>query len=147
MENYKDFTNFSDYVKDNVLFDIKLELTNMIILLNGDRKKIDDAIEYAKANSDFDFEKHQPTDTNISLDTNEDKFVFEKGELLNNFSKERLNEVFSLYPLMFNEKEIIDKSNLEVEELSNDFIDPTTKKVVVIASAVFLTYILYRILK
>ena len=145
MKDYKDFTNFLAYVKANNLFDIKLELTAMIILLKGDCQKINDAIAFAKANSDFDFEMHQPLQPNISLNTDEDKFVYENGELLNNFSQERLNEVVRLYPLMCKEKDIIDET--DQDDVSNSTSDNTTKKVVIITGAVVAAYLLYQILK
>lgn len=145
MKDYKDFTNFAGYVRDNLLFDIKLELTNMVILLKGNRQKIDDAIEYAKTNSDFDFEINQPSHPNIPLDTEEDKFVYEKGELLANFSKERLDEVFRLYPLMCKEKDIINSQ--DQENFSKTGTTISTKKVVIITGVIVTAYLLYKILK
>ncbi|MFE3867016.1 hypothetical protein ACFX5E_02890 [Flavobacterium sp. LS2P90] len=146
MKDYKDFTNFAGYVRDNLLFDIKLELTNMVILLKGNRQKIDDAIEYAKTNSDFDFEIHQPSHPNIPLDTDEDKFVYEKGELLANFSKERLDEVFRLYPLMCKEKNISQDPN-DDNDISNSTNNNIIKNVAIGAGVVVGSYLLYQLFK
>jgi len=143
MENYKDFTHFLESVKLNELYDIKLELASMIILLNGNGQKINDAIDYAKSNSDFDFEKHNVLKSHISLITSEDKFLFENGELSNNFSKERLDEVFRLYPLMRKERNIV--KDTEQYDVSNSSIDP--KNIVIIAGVVVAAYLLYQILK
>jgi hypothetical protein len=145
MKSYTDFTNFLGYVHDNALFEIKIELTAMIILLKGNRKKIDDAIAFAIANSDFDFDKHQPSHSNISLTTNEDKFVFEKGELLNNFSKERLDEVIKIYPLMYKEKNI--NNVVKQDEYPNSTDDNTLKNVTIVVGAALGAYLLYQLFK
>lgn len=145
MKDYKDFANFLTYVKVNKLFYIKSELTAMIILLKGDFQKINDAIAFAKTNSDFDFEIHQPSQSNISLITAEDKFVYENGELLNNFSQERLNEVFRLYTLMCKEKGVNNESK---REKAKDFKSiNNTKKIIIVAGVTVAAYLLYEILK
>ena len=144
MESYKDFANFLDYVKANKLFEIKLELMSIIVLLRGDCLKINDAIEYARANSDFDFEIHQLSQPNIPLDSNEDKFVYEKGKLLTNFSKERLEEVFRLYPLMCEEKGIVNEPDPEVITDSNNNI---IKKIAIASVVAVGAYLLCQLLK
>lgn len=144
MEDYKNFTHFLASVKSNELYDIKLELAAMIILLNGSHQKINEAIAYAKTNSDFDFETHQPSQSKKSLITAEDKFLYENGELSNNFSQERLNEVFRLYHLMCNEKDIANEPN-EINRI--DFKrSKNTKKVIIVAGAVVTAYLMYKIL-
>jgi hypothetical protein len=145
MEDYTDFTNFLAYVKANEIFDIKLELAAMIILLNGNHQKINDAIAFAKSNSDFDIETHKASQSNLSLITTEDDFLYEKGELLNNFSQERLDEVFRLYHLMCKEKDIFDKPNdAKTKEFKSS---NNTKKVLVATGIVVTAYLLYEILK
>jgi hypothetical protein len=146
MKDYKDFTNFLVHVKANELLDIKLELTAMIILLKGDYQKINDAIAFAKANSNFDFETHQPSQPNITLNTDEDKFVYENGELVSNFSKERLEEVFRLYTLMCKEKNISEDSS-DDNDISNSSNNNTIKNVVIVAGVVLGSYLLYQLLK
>lgn len=145
MEDYKDFTHFLASVKSNELDDIKLELAAMIILLNGNYQKINEAISYAKTNSDFDFEIHKVSKSNYSLITAEDNFLYENGELSNNFSLERLNEVFRLYPLMCKEKDI----DNELDETKNkDFKSSNnTNKVIIVAGVVVTAYLFYKILK
>jgi hypothetical protein len=145
MKDYKDFTNFLLHVKANELLDIKLELTAMIILLNGDYQKIDDAIAFAKANSNFDFETHQSSQPHIPLNTDEDKFVYENGELVSNFSKERLNEVFRLYPLMCKEKNITEEPHQNY--FSNSTNNNTIKYVAIGAGVSIGVYLLYQLFK
>lgn len=145
MKDYKDFTNFIAYVKANNLFYIKLELTAMTILLKGNRQKINDAIEFAKTNSDFDFETHKPSQSTIPLYTNEDKFVYENGELLTNFSKERLEDVFRLYPLMCKEKNIVDEPNQD--DFSDSTDNSTIKNVAIVAGVALGVYLLYQLFK
>ena len=145
MEDYKNFTHFLASVKSNELYDIKLELAAMIILFNGNYQKINEAIAYAKTNSDFDFEIHKVSQSNNSLITAEDKFLYENGELSNNFSQERLNEVFRLYQLMCNERDVADELD---ETKKKDFKSSNnTKKVIIVAGAVVTAYLLYKILK
>jgi len=145
MKNYKDFTKFLDYVKANKFYEAKLELTSMIVLLKGDYQKVNDAIEYAKANSNFDFEKHHPSQPNIPLDTDEDKFVYEKGKLLSNFSKERLDEVLRLYPLMCEEKGIV--NDPVSEDISDGANNNIIKNIAIVAGVAIGAYLLYQLLK
>jgi len=142
MEEYTDFTNFLESVKANEIFDIKLELTAMIILLNGNHQKINDAIAFAKSNSDFDFEKHKASQSTGSLITTEDQFLYENGELSNNFSQERLDNVLNLYSLMVQEKEVFNNEIPESFRNKNN-----TKTVLIVVGAVASAYLLYEILK
>lgn len=145
MEDYKNFTHFLASVKSNELYDIKLELAAMVILLNGNLHKLNEAIAYAKTNSDFDFETHQPSQSKRSLNTAEDDFLYENGELSNNFSQERLNEVFKLYHLMCKERDI---NNEPDETKKEDFKGGNnTKKVIIIAGVVVAAYFLFKTLK
>ncbi|MEZ7514671.1 hypothetical protein [Flavobacterium frigidarium] len=145
MEDYKNFKHFLESVRSNELYAIKLELAAMIILLNGSHQKINEAIAYAQTNSDFDFETHQPSQSKKSLITVEDSFLYENGELSNNFSQERLNEVFRLYHLMCNERDVVNEID---ETKKKDFKGSnSTKKVVIVAGVVVTAYFLYKILK
>lgn len=145
MKDYKDFTHFLTSVKSNELYDIKLELTSMIILLNGNCQKISEAITYAKTNSDFNFDTHIASQSSNLLISAEDKFLYQNGELSNNFSQERLNEVLRLYPLMCGEKGINKESK---EKKSKDFkSNKKAIKIIIVGGVAVTAYLLYEIIK
>lgn len=144
MVNYKDFSNFINEVKLNNAFNIKSELSRLILFLNGEKKLINEAITYAKQNSDFKLEEHIDIPLDIELSTAEDYYVYEKGLLLNNFSQQRLTKVIELYHQL-PKSELIE----EIVITENNRKATLNKKQIVIATiaVVVLSAVIYKCLK
>jgi hypothetical protein len=144
MVNYKDFSNFINEVNLNNVFNIKSELSRLIMFLNGEKILINEAINYATENSDFRFEEHINFSLELELSTAEDYYIYEKGLLLDNFSEQRLYKVIELYNQLPNSK-IIEEVN------TNETIKKATftKRQLVIATiaVVVLAAVAYKCLK
>ncbi|SHG44856.1 hypothetical protein SAMN05444372_10637 [Flavobacterium micromati] len=97
MINYKDFKNFIREVKDDNIFNIKIEICSMIDFFDGDKYLVQESIDYARQNSNFKIENHIDFPVDIELSTAEDYYAYEKGLLLDNFSQERVAKVMELY--------------------------------------------------
>lgn len=144
MVNYKDFSNFINEVNLNNVFNIKSELSRLIMFLNGEKILINEAINYATENSDFRFEEHINFSLELELSNAEDYYIYEKGLLLDNFSEQRLHKVIELYNQLPNSK-IIEEVN------KNETIKKASlnKKQIVIATiaVVVLAAVTYKCLK
>lgn len=100
MNNYRDFENFLQAVKEDNNPYIQTEIADMIITLDGNKVKIFEAVQYARTNSSFEYEKNSVTDTKKEVNTIHDAFYTEKSELNFNFSEERLLKAIALYQQM-----------------------------------------------
>lgn len=143
MRTYKDFTNFINEVKENNIFNVKAELSNMIKFLDGDSNRINDAIKFAKENSAFDYDEHEERTAEIKLSTPADFFIYEKRGLLNNFSKERLAKVIELY------HQLPELKIVKEEVVTNYNKSAVTKKQIIIATVavVAIVAVAYKCLK
>ncbi len=115
--DYKDNAAFLTSVKENNIFKIKSNLEGLIPAFKGDRIKCDEAIEYARKNSSFDWEIDDGVNFGEDLTTIEDRYNYEKGRLVQNFTKERYEKVLKLYKeyiITLNKNE-----NIKVNENSN----------------------------
>ncbi|MGL6168550.1 MAG: hypothetical protein ACRC0Y_09710 [Fusobacteriaceae bacterium] len=95
--DYKSAKVFMESVKNDDVFSIKSDLEGLIILFKGDKSKCDEAIEYAINNSSFDWEKDDGLFFSEESKTTIQKYCFEKGRLVQNFTKERYLKVLELY--------------------------------------------------
>lgn len=95
--SYKDDTKFLEVVKSNDVFAIKSDLEGMIATFKGNKVKIDEAIQYAIDNSDFDWEVDNGSKPPQKFNTTRELYNYEKGTLVQNFSKERYERVLKLY--------------------------------------------------
>ncbi|WP_139855687.1 hypothetical protein [Aequorivita sinensis] len=146
---FKNYTSFVNGVRENDLQMVKSQLAEMIMLFQGEKAKIMEAVEYAKNNSSFKFENHLETTTAMDKTSNSDMFYTEISELQTNFSKERFLEVIRLYPLMVEQDNFFNKGNdkneidSEVEKSSK-----ITKTQLLIGAGVIIGgIILYKFLK
>jgi len=146
MNNYKEFTSFLKEVENNNIISIRNEISNMIILLEGDRDKIYEAIEYAKDKSDFKFDKHIE-EGNLNK---KDPFTFENGVLRSNFSKERLDLVLQLYkPYALQHDQSKENASHNTTNNKKDINTENSKKkgIVIVGVIIVSAYILFEILK
>ncbi|TDW52751.1 hypothetical protein EV144_1011444 [Flavobacterium sp. 270] len=134
MVNYKDFSNFINEVNLNNVFNIKSELSRLIMFLNGEKKLINEAIDYATENSDFKFEEHIYFPLEIELTTVEDYYSYEKALLLDNFSEQRLHKVIELYHQLSKSK-IAEETNTEATVNKKQIVMVTIVVVVLAAVA------------
>ena len=128
--DYKDNAAFLTSVKENNIFKIKSNLEGLIPAFKGDRIKCDEAIEYARKNSSFDWEIDDGVNFGEDLTTIEDRYNYEKGRLVQNFTKERYEKVLKLYKeyiITFhkNENMKVDKNTNTVKEEKKE--DSTSK--------------------
>lgn len=95
--NFKEDKFFIDTLKRNDVLEIKSLLEEFISYCKGDKKLCDEVIEYAIKNSSFDWEDDDGVEKSIKLKTKKEEYYFEKGRLVQNFTKERYEKVLELY--------------------------------------------------
>lgn len=88
---------FMRAIESQNVFRIKSDLEGLIPLFRGDKKKCDMAIEYARRVSPFDWEEDDGVYFGDPNDSIEDQYSYEKGRLVQNFTKERYEKVLELY--------------------------------------------------
>ncbi|AFU67916.1 hypothetical protein P700755_000940 [Psychroflexus torquis ATCC 700755] len=147
---FKKNKSFVDGVKENDLKMVKSQLSEMIMLFQGNIFELKQAVEYAENNCSFKFEGHLETETEVIRSSNSDFFYAEKVELRSNFSRERFNEVIRLYPLM------VEKDNFFGDNPEEDLTDVNrkngvklnTKTYLLIGASIIVSgYILYRLFR
>lgn len=144
MISYKNFKTFIREVKDDNVLNIKIEICSMIDFFNGDKKLVEESIDYAEKNSNFRIEEHIDFPLDIALTTAEDYYAYEKGLLLDNFSKERVAKVIELY----HELPKLQISEEEKEEIKNNTKTISNTQIVIAGVIVFtLVMIVYKCLK
>lgn len=144
MVNYKDFKNFIRDVKEDNIFNIKIEICSMIDFFDGDKKLVQESIDYAIQNSNLKIEDHIEFPLIIELLTIEDYYAYEKGLLLDNFSKERIANVIELYHQLPEVK----VSEGEKDETKNSTKAITNTQIVLIGMTVLaLAIITYKFIK
>jgi hypothetical protein len=148
MNNYRDFENFLQAVDENNRSYIQTEIADMIITLDGEQKKIIEAVLYARANSSFEYDKHSVTDTAREADTIQDAFYTEKSELNFNFSEERLLKTIALYQRM---KKVEEEQQHRVTEVSSSWSKKSggriSKEIIVAGGILFGGLIIYALIK
>ncbi|MGL5357197.1 MAG: hypothetical protein ACRCZ9_00225 [Fusobacteriaceae bacterium] len=95
--NYKNDKIFMESVKNDDIFAIKSDLEGLISTLEGNKIKCDEAIEYAIKNSSFNWEEDDGLYFGEGYETTIEKYSYEKGRLVQNFTKERYFKVLDLY--------------------------------------------------
>ena len=130
MESFKDFKNFLEAVQSKDSKMVKLEIINMFIILRGSKPKILDAINYAIEKNALQYEKHQLSPKYDWVNSDMEKFTFESGYLEENFSKERLDDVFKLYDLVHkeanNKKNTVSKLNIQPQNTREELTTTQT---------------------
>lgn len=148
---YKNNSSFLNAVKNNDLKMVKSQLTEMIMLFQGDKSELVEAVNYAEKNCSFQFEEHRPTKTQVDDTSNSDLFYTEKVELRDNFSKERFEEVIRLYPLMVGEDDFYSKAKVNSDDDNNSKQSSSNVNIktylIIGTSAIIVGYIIYRTLK
>lgn len=118
--NYTDDKGFMNAVKENNIFAIKSELEGLIPLFKGEKEKCDQAVEYAIKNSSFNWETDDGVFSSRELKGARQNYIYEKGRLVQNFTKERYLKVLTLYIEYRREenqkKENINSGNIKEEK-------------------------------
>lgn len=95
---FQDDKRFMEAVEKNNIFVIKSCLERFINKFSGDQTKCDEAINYARSNSSFDWEKEDGIEMGSGVNNNiEEKYLYERERLVQNFTRERYEKVLSLY--------------------------------------------------
>lgn len=118
--DYRSDKGFMKAVEENDVFAIKSELEGLIPLFKGEKIKCDQAIEYARKNSSFDWENDDGVFFGEGLKTTRQNYIYEKGRLVQNFTEDRYLKVLSLY------REYKREENLNEEKKDNENLN--TKK-------------------
>lgn len=132
--NYTDVKVFMESIKNNDVFAIKSDLEGLIVLFKGDKVKCDEAVEYALKNSSFNWEEDDGIFFGEELNTVKDIYCYEKGRLVQNFTKARYLKVLELYKEYDREEtkkeqEMSKKTRTEkIEETDNSFKNNSIKK-------------------
>ncbi|MGG5599609.1 hypothetical protein ACPDHJ_07395 [Myroides sp. C8-3] len=130
-------------IESNNVKELKINLIENIFFVQGDLVQINQSIEYAKNNSDFDFEPH--VDIPLLYDINsEEAFSEEKYNMRTNFSKERFDMLLKIYHKVY-----VSESNT-VETIKDNVTTPSNSKNfrigVCVVGAAILGYLIYKIL-
>lgn len=145
---FEKYTSFVNGVKENDLLMVKSQLSEMIMLFQGDTTKIMQAAEYAEHNCAFKFETNQETITEVDKTSNSDMFYTEISDLQINFSKERFLEAIRLYPLMVEQDDFFNKEiDNEIESEVKHSSKVTTTNLIIGAGIIIGGIILYKFLK
>lgn len=102
-----DFKNnklFMDVIKEDNIFAIKSDLEGYIEEYKGDKVKCDEIVEFAINNSSFDWENDDGIFLGNKKATISEEYFYEKGRLVQNFTKERYLKVIDLYNKYIQEK-------------------------------------------
>lgn len=132
--NYTDVKVFMESIKNNDIFAIKSDLEGLIVLFKGDKVKCDEAVEYAINNSSFNWEEDDGIFFGENLNTVKEKYCYEKGRLVQNFTKERYLNVLELYKQYDREEtkkeqEILKETRAKkTEETGNSFENNSIKR-------------------
>lgn len=126
-------------IKANNLEEIKRILIDNIFFLQGDRNEIDNAVEYAKTNSDFKFEEHRVLEVSDKKNK-EDYFSDEKWNMNENFSRDRYNLLVELYNETFAQQEYTYHTN-SIPEKNEIF-----SKVIISGAVIITGYLIYKVL-
>lgn len=123
-KSYRDDANFLKFVSENRVFAIKSNLEGLIVKLKGNKEKCDEAVQYAIDNSDFNWEKDDGFDIGKKPEINKrEEYFYEKGRLVQNFTKERYEKVIELY------KEFLKENEIRVENEEKKTKNQTTSTV------------------
>lgn len=126
-------------IKANNIEEIKRILIDNIFFLQGDQKEINEAVEYAINESDFNFEEHRGKEVSNKNDK-EDYFSDEKWNMRENFSRDRYNLLVELYNQTFAKQEY----TYEAGNTSKK--NEVMIKVMVSGAVIFAGYLLYKTL-
>lgn len=116
-------------IKDGDVRKIQYELVDSIFFFEGNKQDIEEAIEFAKANSSFEFEEYIDLPT-VEPKDDKDLYSIEKLNLKTNFSKERFDRLVNLYDKVYAWHTRTKKTNQQNTDNS------TTKIVVTVVIAV-----------
>ncbi|MHC5310530.1 hypothetical protein ACYSNM_10785 [Myroides sp. LJL116] len=93
------------FIAEGNIEELKKELLNSIFFLKGDRKELNNALEYINLHTDFTFDEHN----GIWAKENSNFKSLYADEAINmedNFSKERFDKLIDLYAVAY--KEVVD---------------------------------------
>lgn len=113
MRKFEENQPLMRYIEENSVENIKGELKNIIFFVSGDIEEAHRAVEYAIANSDFDYEEHEQLpvfDSDLSTEYASVGLNLEK-----NFSKQRFEKLLDLYQRLYGNKEATVVETIEVE--------------------------------
>lgn len=88
---------FMEAIKNNDIFSIKSDLEGFIPEFKGNKNLCDEVVEFAIKNSSFDWEEDDGISINTSSMNIKDRYNYEKGRLVQNFTKQRYLKVLDLY--------------------------------------------------
>jgi len=130
-------------IESNNIKELKMNLIENIFFVQGDLEQINQSIEFAKNNSDFDFEPHIEIPLHYTLYTGEG-FSEETYNMRTNFSKERFDLLLKIYHKVYvNESNAIETIKENVTSSSNS----TNLKIgVYVVGAAILGYLIYKML-
>ena len=92
---------FMSSVEQGDIFGIKSDLESLIAITKGNKAECLRAIEYARKNSDFDWEEDDGVFFGEGLIEDKDVYLYEKERLVQNFTKERFDKVIGLYNKLY----------------------------------------------
>lgn len=95
--SFKDNKLFMEAIKKNDIFSIKSDLEGFIPEFKGNKILCDEVVDFAIKNSSFNWEKDDGVNINTSNMSIKDRYNYEKGRLVQNFSQERYLRVLDLY--------------------------------------------------
>ncbi|MGL5592643.1 MAG: hypothetical protein ACRDDH_01700 [Cetobacterium sp.] len=95
--SFKDNKLFMEAIKKNDIFSIKSDLEGFIPEFKGNKILCDEVVDFAIKNSSFNWEKDDGISINTSNMSIKDRYNYEKGRLVQNFSQERYLRVLDLY--------------------------------------------------
>ncbi|NGX84815.1 hypothetical protein [Aequorivita sp. KMM 9714] len=139
MREFKENEDFISSIKDNDINEIKRTLIDNIFFLQGDKNEINKAVEYAIANSDFNFETYKELEVSNKTDK-QDYFSDEKWNMRENYSKERYFLLVKLFKETFIEQEY--NGELDLPSGNNEIL----KKVIIGGVVLIAGYLIYKAL-
>lgn len=95
--SFKNNKLFMEAIKVNDIFSIKSDLEGFIPEFKGNKILCDEVVEFAIKNSSFNWEEEDGLSVDTSNMNIRDKYNYEKGRLVQNFTKERYLKVLDLY--------------------------------------------------
>ena len=98
---FEESKSFMSSVEQGDIFGIKSDLESLIAITKGNKAECLRAIEYARKNSDFDWEEDDGVFFGEGLVEDDDIYLYEKGRLVQNFTKERFDKVIELYNKLY----------------------------------------------
>jgi len=151
MRKFEENNILEDSVKNDNLIEIKAILLDVIMVFRGNKEEITQAVNYAIANSSFEFEPHDDRPI-TSLTEDPTAYTIESYNMVVNFSKERYYALIDLYLEKDgndnNSLEDISSQNLVMDDLEYDTEEKAINYNYIMYGAVALAiggYIVYKL--